>query len=185
LARKPIRLPLHRPFNFDGLESSLATSAVIVHERLGTWIRQLRPRLLSWPIRWLETRSSSDLQTALTGLSCPIVVIDVASRLRTALEDLDLTIQTAPNAMVLVLYPGAHKGVSILARELGATHVIHGTAPPPDVARLLARWLPLADHRTENDGWSRVARRRNEPEPWNWLTPLLADDPGSAQDSRP
>lgn len=163
----------------------MATSAVIVHERLGTWFRQLRPRLLSWPIRWMETRSSSDLRSALAGLSCPIVVIDLASRPRAALEDLDLTHQAAPNALVLVLDPCALKGVSILARELGATHVIQGTATPPEVVRLLARWLPLAERRTEDDGWSRIARRRNEPEPWNWLNPLLAEDLESAHELRP
>lgn len=154
----------------------MATLTLIVHERLGNWARQLRPRLASWPIRWTETRSSDDLRAAVVGLACPIIVIDLASRLRVGLEDLDLVIQESPNAMVLVLDPGAHEGVPRLARELGAAHVIQGLATPPDVARLLARWLPLAEHRTEDDGWSRAARRPSEPEPWNWLTPLLAEN---------
>lgn len=155
----------------------MATLALIVHERLGNWARQLRPRLASWPIRWTETRSPDDLRAAVEGLSCPIVVIDLASRPKAGLEDLDLVIQSAPNAMVLVLDPGEHEGIPRLARELGATHAIQGLATPPEVAKLLVRWLPLAEHRTDDDGWSRAAKRPSEPEPWNWLNPLLAETP--------
>jgi DNA-binding NtrC family response regulator len=146
---------------------------LVIHERRDTWARHLRPRLLAWPIRWVKTRSAADLESALAGAACPIVVLDLARRVRAGLEDLDRAMQRAPNAMVLVLDPEAHEGVSVLARELGATHVISGVATPPAVANLLARWLPLAQRQAESEGWSNAPPPIPEPEPWNWLTPLL------------
>jgi len=154
--------------------------AVLIHERLGNWARQLRPRLLAWPIRWIETRSTTDLEAALAGMACPIVLIDLARRPRAGLEDLDRAAQAAPNALILVLDPQAHEGVATLARELGATHVLAGPVTPPSVAELIARWLPLARRRAERDGWSNAPEPEPEPEPWNWLGPLLAGRPASA-----
>lgn len=148
---------------------------VVLHERLGYWSRHLRPRLHGWPVRWVESRSSSDLRAALAGTSCPIVLIDIGSRPRVGLEDVDQAHRAAPNALVLVLDPHALPGVAPLARELGATHVISGVAPPPVVAELLTRWLPLARRRRDGQGWSREVPPEPEPEPWNWLTPLLAE----------
>ena len=153
----------------------MADLPVILHERLGYWSRQLRPRLHGWPIRWLESRSSVDLVSALEGTSCPIVLIDLGRRPRAGLEDLHRVCRAASNALVLVIDPEAVDGVPELARELGATCVLSGLAPPPRVADLLARWLPLARRRTEGQGWSRQIPPRPEPEPWNWLNPLLAD----------
>jgi hypothetical protein len=147
---------------------------MVIHERLGTWARQLRPRLRAWPIRWVESRSTADLEAALAGRACPIVVIDLARRPRAGLEDLDRAARAAPNALILVLDPQAHEGVPTLARELGAAHVLAGPATPPQVADLIARWFPLAQRRTESDGWSNVPEPEPEPEPWNWLAPLLA-----------
>jgi hypothetical protein len=72
-----------------------------------------------------------------------------------------------------VLDGEAHDGAALLARELGATHVLSGPVPPPAVAALLDRWLPLARRRTETAGWSTAAPEPPRPEPWNWLTPLL------------
>jgi hypothetical protein len=151
----------------------LANLTLVIHERRGAWVRQLRPRLSAWPVRWVETRSSADLDAVLAGLLCPIVVLDLARRVRAGLEDLDRAVQHAPNAMVLVLDPEAHEGVALLARELGATHVISGIATPPVVADLLARWLPLAQRQAEGEGWSNAPPPVPEPEPWNWLAPLL------------
>ena len=151
----------------------LADLTLVIHERRDTWARHLRPRLLAWPIRWAETRSAADLESALAGAACPIVVIDLARRVRAGLEDLDRAMQSAPTALVLVLDPAAHEGVSVLARELGATHVISGVATPPAVADLLARWLPLAQRQAEGEGWSHAPPSVPGPEPWNWLTPLL------------
>jgi DNA-binding NtrC family response regulator len=154
--------------------------AVVIHERLGTWARHLRPRFLGWPIRWVETRSTADLEAVLGGMACPVVLIDLGRRAGAGLQDLDRAAQAAPNALVLVLDPEAQQGVATLARELGATYVFSGPVTPPEVAQLIARWLPLAQRQAESDGWSsaREHKPREEPEPWNWLGPLLAVRPG-------
>ncbi|HEX8200145.1 MAG TPA: hypothetical protein VF590_06630 [Isosphaeraceae bacterium] len=128
--------------------------ALVIHERLGVWARQLRPRLASWPIRWTETRSAADLEAALARLCCPIVVLDLADRPRSRLEDLDRVARAAPDALVLVLDPAEHAGVTTLARALGATLVLSGVVAPPVVATRLDRWLRLARRRSEADGWS-------------------------------
>jgi hypothetical protein len=154
-----------------------ASLVVVIHERQGIWARHLRPRLLAWPIRWAETRSTADLDAALSGMASPVVVIELGRRVRAALEDLDRAAQAAPNALILVLDPQAHAGVATLARELGATHVFSGPVTPPEVATLIARWLPLAMRQAEGDGWSAARPPDPEPEPWNWLAPLLADRP--------
>ncbi len=116
-------------------------------------------------------------------MACPVILIDLAARPLAGIEDLELITKAAPDALVLVLDPGSHDGIAGLARELGATHVIAGPTTPPEVASLLARWLPIADRRSENDGWSRAANGR-EPEPWNWLNSLLAPPPDLNRPSR-
>ncbi|HEV3167667.1 MAG TPA: hypothetical protein VGZ22_26920 [Isosphaeraceae bacterium] len=137
---------------------------IITHERLGTWARQLRPRVVSWPVRLVESRSPTDLAVAMGRSACPLVVLDLGDRPRAGLEDLDRALPSAPNALILVLDPTAQPGVAPLAREIGASHVISGVATPPMVVGLLARWLPLALRRAESDGWSPMAEP--EPEPW-------------------
>jgi hypothetical protein len=140
---------------------------LIIHERLGTWARQLRPRVVGWSVRVVETRSADDLETALGRDPCPLVVIDLGGRTRAVLEELDRAAQQSPNALVLVLDPSAQAGVAPLARELGATHVLSGAVPPPMVVALLARWLPLARRRAEADGW--WGESDIEPDPWGRL----------------
>ncbi len=147
----------------------MGSPLVVTHERQGTWARHLRPRLAAagpgpGPIRWAETRSAADLARAVRGVPVPLVVIDVADRPRAMLEDLDLAAQAAPAGLFLVLDPRAHPGVEPLARELGATLVLSGVVPPPRVAEVLLRWLPLARLRAEADGWAVPADP--EPEPW-------------------
>jgi CheY-like chemotaxis protein len=164
---------------------AVASLAVVIHERQGTWARHLRHRLLAWSIRWVETRSTADLEAALAGLACPVVLIDLGRRVRVGLEDLDRAAQTAPNALFLVLDPEAHEGVATLARELGATHVISGPVTPPEVVRLLARWLPQAQRQADTDGWSNAREPRPEAEPWNWLAPLLAVRTGPVAHANP
>jgi DNA-binding NarL/FixJ family response regulator len=132
---------------------------LVIHERLGIWARQLRPRLASWPIRWTESRSAADLEAALSRSSCPILVLDLGNRPRSGLEDLDRAVQTAPDALVLVLDPAEHAGIPTLARELGASLILSGVVPPPAVATRLDRWLRLARRRAEADGWA------GDPEP--------------------
>ncbi len=75
--------------------------------------------------------------------------------------------------MALVLDGEGHEGVETLARELGASHVFSGSFTPPAVAQLLERWIPIAQHRAEQDGWSSASKPEPEPEPWNWLAPYL------------
>src|SRR5271157_3504707 len=128
---------------------------VIVHERLGIWSAQLRPRVQGRPVHWIETRSAADLDKALLGRACPVVVIDLDRNVLEGLSDLDRLMRLFPGARVLVLDPEAHDGVAELARELGATHVISGFVPPPEVACLIDRWITLADLQTERAGWSR------------------------------
>ena len=135
----------------------LTRVAVILHERLGHWNRQLRPRLHDRPVRWFETRSRADLDSLLIGLACPVVLIDLGRQPIEGLKDLGHIVDRAPDARVLVLDPEAHDQVAGLARELGATHVAPGFVPPPFVARLLARWIELAERQIERDGWSRTS----------------------------
>jgi hypothetical protein len=150
--------------------------AVLLHERLGNWARQLRPRLVDRPIRWFETRSASDLERVLgtPGLACPIVVLDLGTRPFAGLRDLDRVCGLASDALVLVLDPGVTPGLRPVAIELGASFVITGPVPPPDVARLLDRWVTLSLRRLARSGWSEIDPREAEPEPWNWLKPYLA-----------
>jgi hypothetical protein len=56
---------------------------------------------------------------------------------------------------VLVLDPETDDGVADMARELGATHVISGFAPPPEVACLMDRWINMANRLADRVGWSR------------------------------
>ncbi len=129
--------------------------AVILHERRGNWAGQLRTRLQDRPVRWMETRSAADLDAALLGLACPVVLIDLRDYAAQGLHDLDRAARQSPAARVLVLDPEANEGVAELARELGATLVIPGFVPPPDVASLVDRWITLAAAQTEREGWSR------------------------------
>lgn len=151
----------------------MASQVLMIHERNGTWARQLRPRLGEAAVRVVETRSADDLEASLAGAACPLVVLDLGRRPRAALDDLDRALSAAPEALVLVLDPESYDGAALLARELGATHVVSGPATPPAVVGLLRRWLPLARRRADASGWSPAAPEPPEPEPWNWLTPLL------------
>lgn len=139
---------------------------LVTHERLGNWARQLRPRVAGWPVRLVETRSADELAGALGRSACPLVVLDLGDRPRAGLEDLDRALPAAPNALVLALERTGQPAVALLARELGATHVLSGVATPPMVLNLLGRWLPLALRRAESDGWTRQLETETEPEPW-------------------
>src|SRR5262245_54036978 len=79
--------------------------AVIHHGRFGTWLRQLRPRLLDLPVRWFESRSTSDLTACLAGLAFPVVVIDLERSSLSLLRDIDVLRTIAPDARTLVLDP--------------------------------------------------------------------------------
>jgi DNA-binding NtrC family response regulator len=163
----------------------LGSQMLVIHERIGSWARQIRGRVHVGGIRVVETRSATDLKKALAGAAYPLVVIDLGRRPRASLEDLDRAMRVAPDALVLVLDPESYEGAALLARELGAAHVMSGPVTPPAVACLLNRWLPLALRRAEAAGWSASAPEPAEPEPWNWLTPLLngtAEAPRTTRD---
>lgn len=151
--------------------------AIVLHERLGNWSRQLRPRFHGRAVRWFETRSSSDLDAAIVGRAAPIVLIDLAGQSLDGLAAVERTRTSVPGGLILVVEPDAREEVCQLARELGATHVFSGAVPPPDVSRLLDRWIDLAADRSERDGWSRSDDLETLPEPWNWLTPYLKGIP--------
>jgi hypothetical protein len=150
--------------------------SVIIHERVANWSRQLRPRFRGWPIRWSETRSAASLVRAAAGSACPILVVDLDRQPVRGLRDLDEALQVAPNALTLVLDPLDREEVAQVARELGATLVLTGPVVPPEVERLLHRWLPIARARSEAEGWS----ASTEPEPEAWEDPELFQWPGRA-----
>jgi hypothetical protein len=140
-----------------GRGRSLTNVPVILHERLGNWARQLRPRFHDLPIRLIETRSSADLDAVLTGVACPVVLIDAGTQLASGLLALDLVLSRAPDALVLFDSHEPHCEASALARELGAAHVLSGFLPAPHVANLMLRWILLARRRIEQSGWSRLS----------------------------
>jgi hypothetical protein len=144
---------------------------VIIHERLGRWAGQLRPRFQGWPVRWSETRSTSALVRASKLSTCPIFVIDLGERPLRGLEDLDEAIRAAPSGLSVILDPGGRPEVASLARELGVTLVLGGVVVPPVVESLLRRWIPLAVQRAEREGWSPSI----EPEPEFWEKPDLLE----------
>jgi len=154
-----------------------AAVAIVLHERLGNWSRQLRPRFQGRAVRWFETRSSSDLESAVAGRAAPIVVIDLAGQTFDGLADVERSRALAPGGLILVLDPEGREEVCRLARELGATHAVSGPVLPPDASRLLDRWIDLAASRSGRDGWSRTDDLESLPEPWNWLTPYLKGIP--------
>jgi hypothetical protein len=158
--------------------------AVVLHERLGEWYRQLRPRLSERRVRWLESRSLVDLERILEGLAFPVVLVDLARQPRDGLAAVDIVRRRAPGALTLVLDPEAKPDVPGLVRELGATHVGSGFVPPPCVADLLARWIALASIRIESAGWSRSTLPETTMEPWAWLSDYLGDPAAAATPAR-
>lgn len=148
--------------------------SVILHERLGNWNRQLRPRLSRQPVRWFESRSAGDLAGILAGLAAPVVLIDLARQPLDGLKALEVVGSRAPDARSLVLDPESRPEIAGPARDLGATHVVSGFMPPPEVAGLLDRWIALAWSDLERAGWSRAAPLDATTDPWGWLSDYLA-----------
>ncbi len=152
---------------------------VILHERLGTWIRQLRPRLYDRPVRWFESRASSDLEALLSGLALPLVLIDLGRDAAAGLRDIGLVSLRVPDARILAIDAGGRPDVAAAAREIGATHVFSGFVPPPVVAELMSHWITAARMGIERAGWSRTTFPDTETDPWSWLSDYL-DGPGTA-----
>jgi hypothetical protein len=157
--------------------------AVILHERLGTWAGQLRARLHERPVRWLETRSTADLDAAIEGVACPVVVIDLSRNVE-ALLDLGRVMKLAPGARTLVLDPERLEVVAV-ARELGATEVISGFVPPPEVARLIDRWISLAVEQSQREGWSRSLTAESPMDSESWLERVFSDQTEPSDQNEP
>jgi hypothetical protein len=149
--------------------------AVVLHERRGSWARQLRPRLQGWPVRWFETRSAADLAAAIDGLAAPVVLIEMGKDPAGPLSDLIEALDRNSSARVLAIDPEAREGLDALARELGATHVVSGFAAPPEVARLLERWIRLALDEAARAGWSRPLPVDPAKHPMEWIDGLIAE----------
>lgn len=154
--------------------------SVVLHERLGNWSRQLRPRLARQPVRWFDSRSAADLAGILAGIAAPVVLIDLARRPLEGLAALEVVGSRASGARTLVLDSESRPEISGLARELGATHVVSGFVPPPEVAGLLERWIALAGRDLERAGWSRATPPDATTEPWGWLSDYL-DAPAASR----
>ena len=92
---------------------------IVIHERLGAWSRQLRPRLAGDAIAWSESRSASDLVRALAGSVAAIVVVDLGDAPARRLDDLALARRSARDGLILALDPRGRPDVSPIARELG------------------------------------------------------------------
>ncbi len=141
---------------------------LIIHERIGHWNQQLRARLGHRPVRWLETRSTADLERALAGSARPIVVLDLGDRLRDGLAEIARVTALSPFALLLAIDRRERPGVPALARELGATLTLSGHPSPPEVATLVDRWIGLASRATDAEGWA--PRVPPDPDCWEaWL----------------
>jgi hypothetical protein len=162
----------------------MSRATVIVHERLGNWNRQLRPRLQRYHARWFESRSAADRDGLLGGLAFPVILIDLGRHPADGLTALSIAASRSPEARSLVLDPEATADVPALARELGATHVYSGYVPPPLVAGLLARWITIARDRIALAGWSRTTFPETATDPWYWLSDYLGE-PGDAAEPPP
>jgi hypothetical protein len=143
---------------------------VILHERLGNWIRQLRPRLYQQPVRWFESRSTTELEVLLSGLAFPVVLIDLGRNPAIGLKAIRLVSLRVPSARILAIDPEGQAEVARAARELGATLAFSGFVPPPVVAELLLHWITTARRGIEVAGWSRTSFPDTETDPWSWLS---------------
>jgi hypothetical protein len=126
-------------------------------------------------IRWFESRTLGDLEGILEGLAFPVVLIDLNKQPLLGLEALDLVRTRTPGGRSLVLDPEGTTESRILSRELGATHVCSGFAPPPFVAGLFSRWIAMARQAIESAGWSRITFPKTATDPWSWLSEYLGE----------
>jgi hypothetical protein len=118
----------------------------------------------------------------LTGLANPIVLIDLTRNPFEGLRDLDRVVTRSSSARVLVLNPEAHEYASAMARELGATHVISGFVPPPEIAQLIDRWILLASSTAATEGWSRRLAAETPPDAESWLESVCDGTPTKPPD---
>jgi hypothetical protein len=149
---------------------------VVLHERLGEWSRQLRPRLGNPVIRWFETRTGTDLERVLAGgVGSPVVLVDLDRQRESGWDDLIMVTRRASDARVLVIDRNGDDAAKMAARELGATCVLTGFVPPPVVASLLKDWVDLAAAEIDRSGWNRSEFPETVTDPWSWLREYVGD----------
>jgi hypothetical protein len=158
-----------RVARYLGTNGPMTRVLVIVHERIGHWNAQLRARLGHLPIRWVETRSASDLERALERSARPVVVMDLGDRMRDGIAELTRAAERGPLALILAIDRHERPGVTKLAREMGATLTLSGHPSPPQVAVLIGRWVSLAARAGDADGW--VPRVPPDPNSWEAWVP--------------
>ena len=74
---------------------------------------------------------------------------------------------------MLVLDPEAHDEVASLARRAAEHSRDRRLRAPAIVARLLERWIELAERQLKRKGWSRTSFPQTQTEPWAWLADFL------------
>ena len=158
--------------------SMTARVPLIFFERIATWARRIRPRVVDWPVWVVETRSAGDLTEALRGWPCPLLVADelrgwpcpllvadLGDEPSRVVEVLAKVLHGSPDALVLAIDPNRVEGVAEVARVIGVARVLGGVVTPPEVMAVLDRWLPIARERTGRAGWSREGPRPRIGEP--------------------
>jgi hypothetical protein len=145
----------------------MSAPTVIIHERVSRWATLLRPRFADADIRWSESRTAATLTHFVRREICPILLIPLDRDPIGGLRDLDAALASCPHALSLVLDPRDRGEVLDAAREIGATLCLGGTVVPPEVERIVHRWLPIAKLREEAEGWSAAT----EPTPEVWDDP--------------
>lgn len=148
---------------------------VVLHERSGSWARQLRARLGNGPARWVETRSTADLLEAIAGAAAPVVLIEAGPDPAPSIHDLARVVARGSSPRILFIDPLGRLEAMDAARELGATLAVSGSAAPPEVAGLIGRWIELSRQAGAREGWSRPRPADPVRDPSAWIDDLVAE----------
>ncbi len=161
----------------NGVEDRGRAPIVALHERSGTWGRQLRPRLSKVRARWFETRTTAELLAAVAARASPVVLVEAGADPERALRDLAALSETGSAPLVLFLDPWDDRPETLrLAGELGATLATTSKAmTPPEVADLIGRWIALAARAQTREGWSRPIPADPAREPDEWIDAVVAE----------
>ena len=127
---------------------------LVVHEHSPAWSRQLKARLAGKPIRWRETRTAVEVETALVGSAAAIVVVDLGKRPSAGLEAIAKASGSDAAPLVLALEPNDRSLVADLAEELGSDPCFSRPNHPARSRRLDRQALAAA---------RRTSRRRRRP----------------------
>lgn len=149
--------------------------AVVLHERSGTWARQLRARLQDLPARWFETRSTSELTAATSACTSPVVLIESGTDPAPAIRDLARLVATASSPRILFLDPAGRPDVLRAAGEMGATLAPLDRPTPPEVAAIVRRWAALTALEIASEGWTRPLPADPSREPADWVEEVVAE----------